>query len=402
MANETGTGRPGAEGGFHPIPVRQRKSGPDPATVLDMYVEQQRTLKQICTGLHTSYEPVIEVLNNAGVSIRSNRRRRPVSEAELRRLYLEEKVSVRALSKRWQVSTGTVDRWLAAAGAITPPDGLDTAKLRRLYDAGLPVREIARRLGCPVTALDAALTHAGIPRRPTSAVRSDREHDATITDAILRQVYVGDGLTLKDAAAKLGVSRRYLGERLEKAGLVKRLGAFTAKTPYSHAELRQRATELYKNGASMLAVAEALGVEIATVRKALHEAGVPTRRRGFPHTTEDAPRRSLIDDLYADPAIIGCLNRHGVLIPADGQWTPAGPTQSLAPLPLSAELMRELYQVIGLATLHITMLCGVGIGTVRKALSNAGITLRPRSETSPWLAKTHDLGSTSTTRRQRG
>ncbi|WP_194894171.1 helix-turn-helix domain-containing protein [Catenulispora pinisilvae] len=216
---------------------------------------------------------------------------------------------------------------------------------------------------------------------------------------MLRQAYLESGLTKKRTAARLGISSRYLDQRLVAAGLFKRVGAFKPKTAYNRQELRERAAQLYQGGASMQVVAERLGVTISTVRKALHESAVPIRRRGYPSSSVDAPRRLLIEELYADPRVVGCLRRHGVAVPDPGVWEPPGPRRTLAPMPLSGSLLRELYRDIGLATLHISMVCGVGITAVRKGLAVAEVALRPRGDTSPWLVRTYGLASASEKRR---
>jgi hypothetical protein len=69
------------------------------------------------------------------------------------------------------------------------------------------------------------------------------------------------------------------------------------------------------------------------------------------------------------------LARHGVLVPEE--WSPTGPFESLAPLPLPTGLVTELYEGVGLPILHMSLLLGVGQGAVRAGVRAAGVALRP-------------------------
>jgi DNA-directed RNA polymerase specialized sigma24 family protein len=182
----------------------------------------------------------------------------------------------------------------------------------------------------------------------------------------------------------LGVSTEYLRKRLGEAGLIKRPGTFTAHVPWEPDELRQLAADLYQGGMSMKAAGEELGVSVGTVRVALHKTGIPVRRAGR-KTHQDEPR-TLLDDLYDDPDVLTVLARHQVAVPE--KWTPAGPFESLAPLPLPAGLVTELYDDVGLPILHISLLLGVGQGAVRNRLTAADVALRPAGQAAPWTVKT--------------
>lgn len=398
-------GRPGAlrtaavdgRDGLRPAQRWQRLPAPDSAAIQALYLTQKLNTVQIGKQLGISRERVERSLRESGTPRHDGRKPCPVSQEELRRMHrATPAVSGRnGLAQQLGAAKATVNRWLAEAGLLEPTGSLDVDELRRLYvDEKLPTREVARRMGCSLTGAKIAMERAGIPRR-VSGAENYSEHRAAITEEKLREVYVDGGLSLKDAAASLGVGVNYLRKRLAEAGLAKRPGTHTPKTQYSRAELRQLAAQMYEAGASIRAVAAGLGVGYAAARTALHEAAVPIRRGGSPYTPEDVPPRRMIDDLYADPAIVACLHRHGVAVPEADEWSPAGPTQTLAPLPLSHDLLRELYDDIGLALLQITMLCGVGTTTVTTGMADAGITSRAMHAPSPWLVKTYGRCSTS-------
>jgi len=110
--------------------------------------------------------------------------------------------------------------------------------------------------------------------------------------------------------------------------------------------------------------------------------GVPERRGGFNSNMDEG--RTLLDGLYADPTIRKVLARYRVVVPET--WTPTGPFEALAPLPLDDRTVRALYEDVGLPVFHMTLLMGVGLGAVRGALTMAGVALRAASEPAPWTA----------------
>ncbi len=124
-------------------------------------------------------------------------------------------------------------------------------------------------------------------------------------------------------------------------------------------------------------------MSVGTVRVALHQAGIQVRRGGFASHRDEG--RTLLDDLYGDPKIVKVLTRHGVLVPE--QWSPTGPFEALAPLPLPTGLVTELYEDVGLPVLHMSLLLGVGQGAVRSGLKAAGVDMRPKGQDAPWTTR---------------
>lgn len=150
--------------------------------------------------------------------------------------------------------------------------------------------------------------------------------------------------------------------------------------------MHPRAPELYESGWTMGQIATQLGTSKQSVQSALRDAQVPVRRSG-PGSSE-SPARVLIDELYADADIVGVLRRHGVAR-QDG-WHRSSAWESYAPLPLAGDLLRALYVDVGLAILHIEMLCGVGTGTVRSGLAAYNIAMRPSRQACPWNQRRHE------------
>ena len=65
------------------------------------------------------------------------------------------------------------------------------------------------------------------------------------------------------------------------------------------------------------------------------------------------------------------LARHRVAIPKT--WSPTGPFEALAPLPLDDRLVRALYEDVGLPVFQMTLLLRVGLGAVTRGLKAVGV-----------------------------
>lgn len=283
----------------------------------------------------------------AGIARRTEKKPCPVDPTSLAALFSEPGATTASLARHFGVARNTAARWLAEVGLAPPDPAIVEAELRALYvERQLTAREVALHLGVGRARVDRALVAAGIPTRP-STYRRPRGPRAAISTERLVDLYLNQGLNLVETAGELGVSTEYLRKRLDQAGLIKRPGTFTPHSAYCPAELRRRAAALYGEGLTMKEVAAELGISIGTVRESLHEARVPVR---LASKTTWPPSR-LVDDLYADPEVRAVLARYDVAVPDPEEWRPPGPFETLVPMPVSVGLLRALYEEVGVATL---------------------------------------------------
>jgi hypothetical protein len=348
-----------------------------------LYVDEHRTEREIAQLLSVSRGRIAEAMDKAGIERRSPNRVCPVSTAVLRRAFTSPGATVASLSRGFDASDATVARWLAEAGLLPPDTSIDHRRLETLYvDQLLTIAEVAEKLRISPARVSRELVVAGISVRPAT-VRRPRGNRAKVTDKRLFDLYVTKKLNVVETAATIGVSTEYLSKRLHQVGLTKRPGTFTPRGPWDPDNLRDEAARLYEGGMTMKAVGDELGVSVGTVRVALHQARVQVRRGGFASHSDEG--RNLLDDLYGDPKIVKVLARCGVVVPE--VWSPVGPFESLAPLPLPTRLVRELYEGVGLPILHMSLLLGVGQGAVRTGLRAAGVVLRPAGLDAPWTTR---------------
>lgn len=367
----------------HPVPVWWRGPEPDHDEICRRYVEHKQGPPAIAAALGISLARVNAALAAAGAARRDwGNRVCPLTLAQLQAA-VQAGVTVAELTRTHGVSSTAAKRWLADAGLLEQDPDLPVDLLTRLYvEEGKTTRQIAAQLRLNRERLGHALAAAGITARARTARHGGGPRDA-ITDELLTQLYVDDGLTLRQIAARLHVTSTYLSRRVHELGLTRRPGWFGSRLGRERGELLAQAAELYgQQNLSLDQVAKQLAVSATTVARLLHEAQVPVRRPGY--RGRDQPPSTLVDDLYADPAIADCLRRFGVRQPGTDTWNPATAWESFAPLPLDLDLVRELYVDVGLATSHIALVCGLGATSVRNRMADAGITMRPQSQRCPW------------------
>lgn len=205
---------------------------------------------------------------------RSRSTQRPPAAATLRRLYVDEALTVAGVAERLGVAHGTAHRWLRVAGVpLRPPMAraradLSDEDIRRLYAVeGRTAAEIAADLGCPATTVYGRLQRLGVPRRPARPRDSSRP-----ADDVLHQLYHHDGLSLRRLAARFAVSPQAVRGWLVAAGIPRR--------PPAGAEPTDPSTliALYAEGWSGPELARRFGCSATTVYHRLERAGVARRR----------------------------------------------------------------------------------------------------------------------------
>ncbi|WP_433513574.1 hypothetical protein ACQP2T_60120 [Nonomuraea sp. CA-143628] len=171
--------------------------------------------------------------------------------------------------------------------------GIDTAELRRrYYEAGQSLNRIAKSLGVSATTIARRLEAAQIPRRTSrEALRINPPRpriDIGIDTAELRRRYEA-GQSVNRIAKSLGVAARTIERRLDEAQIPRR----SRREALRHRRTRPRmdigidATELrrrYEAGELIVHIAHSLGVSTTTVRRRMVEAGIKRRHPNDPRS----------------------------------------------------------------------------------------------------------------------
>jgi transposase len=247
--------------------------------------------------------------------------RRPPDPATLRRLYIDEGLTVAAVAARLGVAHGTAHKWLLAAGVpmrppvSTPRTDVSDDDIRRLYTSeGQTAAEIAAHLGCPATTVYNRLQRLGVPRRP--AVPRTRIRPA---DDELRRLYDGEGLSLRQLAERFSVTRQAVHQWLVAAAIPRRPPAAPEEDPDLPALIA-----LYAEGWSGPQLARHFGCSPRTIYGRLESAGVTRRDR------RAVSRIELLDAIDAGLSAPGMAARFDVSVSAvcraldrEGLETPA-------------------------------------------------------------------------------
>jgi hypothetical protein len=278
------------------------------------------------------------------------------------------------------------------ASEATPPDccannGVDPISLwaRHWYLCErLSAAEIARRTGLARERVTRVLTAAGVTVRPRGAGQHHGAGPRPGFRALLSELYVGQGLTSAEIGGLIGMGERAVRRQLADYGIPRRGRGHSGQITRVQLS-RRRLADLYMRAElSAEQVAERLETSRGSVLRNAHDLGLPVRVGG-PTPTEGPTAICLVSALYADPLVAATLRQHDIpVVPADvGRLRQRFPT----PVPLTDDLLADLYQACGLATTHIELLTGQPAPSIRRRLHRAGIPLRDRGGRCPFLRR---------------
>lgn len=273
------------------------------------------------------------------------------------------------------------------AAAREAPAGDDVAGLAHLYVCdGLSTYRIAQLTGLDRQRVTRLLRRAGVPLRPRGAggVRPQRRRgDPPDLPRLLTDLYIRRHLTIAQAAALLGMPARTAGDRLRRYGIARR-----TKGRWERQDRRvlpaSALEDLYaRDGLPADDVARMLGTSRKVVLRTAHDLGLPVRAGG-PALLPGPDEIELISALYADPLVARTLAEyHLPQVPAGGPLWQRFPE----PLPLTRQLVQDLYVRCGIGLHHIELLTGQPAQTVRGFMRRSGIAVRHPGGRTPFLRR---------------
>lgn len=381
-----------------PTPMQR----PTTERLQQLYARDGLSITAVAERLHSTAHLVRTWLLEDAIPIRPAGGRRGASRpgrvrkpapptAELRRLREQERLSLNELAARYRVHPQTVSRWLHAANlpGHLPPAGptVTDAEIAEMYQAEpVPAAEIARRLGISTTRALKALEREGVevdPARQASAVRAtNARRRGTVPSLPAEQAdlavryYREEGWSYRMIGEHLGVSAAKVRAELRRRGIPAHQhrpqgqGSRASRTEASVEKVRQLYVE---SEWSAQDVAAQLDSSIHVVLRTGHAHGVPIRQGGGgrPAVTSTV---AVIDSLYRDEQVSEVLDRHAVpRRPPGGGIAVRFPE----PVPLTAQLLDELYHGAGCSSSQIELLTGQSQIVVRATMRRLGIELRP-------------------------
>jgi hypothetical protein len=261
------------------------------------------------------------------------------------------------------------------------------AWLTHLYVcAELSTYAIARLTGLDRQRVGRMLGKAGVSLRPRGAggVRPERRRgDPADLAGTLRYLYVNRCLTTIEIAALLGMPDRTVRDRLRRYGIPAR-----TRGGWRREDRRVLPADLLwmlysADGFTADEVGRKLDASRNTVLRAAHDLGMPVRVGGA--VVQPGPQEiELVDALYADPLVAAALARHKIAaVPAGGPIWQRFPQ----PVPLTVQLVEDLYWESGVGLNHIELLTGQPSQTVRGFMRRAMIATRHPGGRSPFLRR---------------
>lgn len=314
---------------------------------------------------------------------------RTVDDVEAWRAHIEIK---RAESARWRalelaartarpVRVKAPPRTPKQNPARQPREVIDPAPSVELYVGGMSITEVAERRGVSALTVRKHLRRAHVPlrprERPVARPRGQRNRDV-IDPAPSVELYVG-GLSVSEVAERRGINPATVRRHLMEAGVA--LRPREARPVIDPAP----SVELYTGGMSIMEVAERRGLSAPTVRKHLVDAGVPLRARPpvVRKVREQRPRK-VIDpapsiELYlAGRSIVQVAAERGISpVTVSGHLRAAGITIRERTRTLDVDAVVSLYTG-GRGYKDVAAILGVAPSTVLIALHDAGVTMRGR------------------------
>jgi DNA-binding CsgD family transcriptional regulator/transposase-like protein len=312
-------------------------------------------------------------------------------EAELRRLYVDEGLSLKAVGRELGTTSDRVRTRLARAGIPVRRPGAPprTQPLEREWLADvytvqrLDHEEIAKVAGCSVAHVRNELRRHGIGRR--RGVGPLPAGGAALTPELLEELYIEQGLTTAEVAERVGGSPARVLAGVRRAGIPTRAPG----TPSGRRLIRLTPELLHQlyvvEGLSAAQVAERVGGDGKRVWAALVRAGIPRRPRARPPRTLNASREELVVAYVEERVSIDELaDRYGVppfqvrlKLRAEGIRRP--PPGSPAPTAPPLDELARLYVDEGRTLAQLAAQYHTSGPHVRAWLVEAGVTIAPRT-----------------------
>ncbi len=264
-----------------------------------------------------------------------------------------------------------------------------SAWLAHLYVcAGLSTYRVGQLTGLDRQRVTRLLRRAGVLLRPRGAGGSrphTRSADPPDMAALLRELYVHQRLSTPQIGELLGIPEGRVRDRLRRYGIRAR-----TRGGWQREDRRSLSAETLRQlyhvrGLSADDVGRKLDTSRKIVLRSAHDLGMPVRTGAVASQSGPAEMR-LIDALYADELVRGTLAEHNIAeVPAGGPIWQRFPY----PVPLTRQLVADLYWRCGVGLNHIELVTGQPAHTVRAFMRRTGIAVRRRGGRSPFLRRWH-------------
>jgi hypothetical protein len=266
-------------------------------------------------------------------------------------------------------------------------DALDPGWLAHLYlHNGLSTYQIAARAGADRQRVTRALRKAGVPLRPRGAGRLRPERGSGYQPdlpRLMRELYQEARLSSPQIAVVLGMPERTVRDRLRRYDIRARSRGRWNREDRARVPASVLRLLYVELGMTAAEAGQRLGMSGNTVLRNAHALGLPVRSGGavpLPGPSEI----ELVSALYADPLIAAVLAAQDVpRVPPGGSLTERFPE----PVPLTTPLVKDLYWACGVSLSHIELLTGQPAESIRGFMRRSGVPLRPPGGRTPFMRR---------------
>ena len=238
-----------------------------------LYIDRNMTIAGTAKALGISSTAVLRRLDSEGVP----RHRTAVDATELQRLYVDKQMTLQKVGDHFGVTRQAVHSRLIAMGIKPRPRGggrrpFDRETLFQSYVVeGLSQDEIHKKYGVSENFIVQELKRLGIEHRNRGGKKVPQ-----FPRDLIYQLYIVDGLTLKQVGARLGVGAKIISRELMRHGINHR---HTSLEPPRFE--RELLIKLYETeGLSIEAVAKVLNVSRGVISYAVKRHGIKSHPRG--------------------------------------------------------------------------------------------------------------------------
>jgi transposase len=206
-------------------------------TLRGLYIEQGMNIQEIAEKLDVSYATVQERMEEHGIPRRSRGKYKRADlggEEHLRELYIEQEMTSTEIGEDFGVSKKTVLNRMEEYGIQRRNSGESRKKnlggeehLRELYiKQEMSMPEIAEKFDVSASTVQERMDEYGIPRRYKNG---DETTQLFIDPFELDDLYWSEGMTVKEVAEEMGVSKKLIQNRMDEYEIPTR--ANSVRTP---------------------------------------------------------------------------------------------------------------------------------------------------------------------------
>lgn len=191
-----------------PAKTVRRSTAEERAAAVERYIAGE-SANDIARSLGCSDITVHAWLKRAGVP-RRKIRSTPEIRAEAVRLYLEEHLTTREIGERLGFERDPVSKWLKEADVSGLVENARRSEAVSLYAAGVPLKEIERRIGLHYQTIHVWVDRSGVSRRKPRATDAQKQRAIVLYKR---------GMSSADVGAEVGMSERSVLRALHAAGV---------------------------------------------------------------------------------------------------------------------------------------------------------------------------------------